>query len=162
MKLTKPQMKLYLIDIGLWILLLMKLTKIAMGIRAMTMKKNNLSKISITLCSILSFYWFVFFIENTTQYTLSSGLEAILTLIAIAGVGIYIIMNLIKEDIVTVKLMLIYSFILIFIGFGDGIMDMCFIGNSDFNTTVLLSSIVCETFYVIVGVCLAWNLSINK
>ena len=63
MNLTKSQRKVYLIDIGLWVLLMMKLTKIIMGIKIMKIKDFNLPSICVSICFFIIAYWLQYDID---------------------------------------------------------------------------------------------------
>jgi len=145
--------KVYLIDIGLWILLLMKIYKIIAGIRMITTQKK-ISNMFITLCISLSSMWFLYFIENTSHYEIKSSLEAIITLFLIGGIGCYLLF--IPEKYYNNKVVIWYANILIFVGIFDMSLDLSFLGNSNFTTYVLISSVICELFYMIVGSFIMW------
>ena len=118
--------------------------------------KNNDINILISLCSLLSTYWFLFYVYYTSEYTFSSAAEAIFTLLFIGGMGVYILVKKRTGDDLR-TLTLVYSGILISIGMIDGLMDMGYINNSNFSNEVLISSIICELFYIVVGVILSFN-----
>lgn len=155
MNLTKYQREVYLIDIGLWILLLMKLYKIVIGIRQMTKDEQNNKNILITICAGGALFWFFFFVGHTEQYSLKPAVEAIFTVLALSGLGAYIIWKGIYN---VINLTRAYSAILILVGLIDGYIDMGLFGNSLFSADVLRSSIICEVFYAIVGTVLLYKM----
>ena len=116
------------------------------------MNKNK--NILISICSVMSLYWFLFFVYNIEKYTFIPAFEAVATLVAITFFGTYLIKKQFKNHSMLVQ---IYSFILISIGMIDGIIDMSLGNISDFTSIVLASSLVCEFMYVLIGVCLYWE-----
>lgn len=158
MKTIKYKKKLYLLDIGLLILLLMKLSKIIIGIKIMAQDKQKNKNILITICASGAFFWFCFFIHNTNNYTLITALEAIITVVMLSILAVYIIFKGIYN---VVNLTILYSIFLIVVGFIDALIDMNLFGNSNFSPYVVSFSIACETFYILVGIILLYNIK-NK
>lgn len=155
--LTATEKKAFLVDIGLWILILVKIYQIIEGSKRLMNKTKN-DKTLISLCVIGGLTWFLFFIINTSQYTFITSLESIVTLLFLSGVGFYLLIT--NDDGVMLKY--IYPAILMGIGIIDALIDMKAIGASSFDDKILLISIICEVFYIIVGVKLFWKNEIES
>ena len=155
--LTAKERKVFLIDIGVWILILIKIYQIIEGSKILMNKTKN-DKTLISLCVIGGLTWFLFFIINASQYTPITTIESIDTLLLLSGVGLYILVT--GSDCVMLKY--VYSYILVGIGTIDALIDLTSIGNSSFDDKILLISIICEVFYIIVGVKLFWKNEIES
>ena len=139
--------KFLFIGIGIWILMLLRIIKIIVVIKAM--KNNNLRYFLVVMCSSLSSMWFLFFLQEIQKYNLVYSLEAIFTVLLMGGFGIYAAYkNNINKNL---KINLIYALIVLVIGTIDMSIDIHGLGQSPFSSIALLLSILCELLYIMSG-----------
>ena len=147
--------KLYIIDIGCIILLIIKLTKIIMGIKVMLTKYPIKENIIITICATGSFFWFCYFIKNTQVYIFIESIESILTFVLFTLLGIYIVY---KNLYLKINITIFYSIVLIAIGFIDALLDISILNNLTSYDSSVTYAIICDTFYIIAGIILLFLL----
>jgi len=139
--------KILFIDLGLLMLIFLKIIKIITVVRSM--KNNNLRFFLVVMCSSLSSMWFLYFIQEIYKYNIWYALESIITVLLMGGIGIFAAY---KNNINKYyKINLIYALILLIIGVIDMSMDIQGLGQSAFSDKILLMSILCEILYVISG-----------
>ena len=91
MKTIRYKNKLYLLDIGLWILLLMKLSKIIIGIKIMTIKKVKLPQFIIGLCIGIVVMWQLYDFANFDTFSVLARLGDATSTVLVGGLGALLI-----------------------------------------------------------------------
>ena len=120
--LTKTEKKVFLVDIGVWILVLVKIYQIIQGVQ-MKIENINLPQLIIKFCLFVVGFWQVYGIINISSYDTFAIINDALCTLIIGGGGLYLLylFSLKGRLIDKVFSIRIYSILLIIYGFTQSI-----------------------------------------
>tara|TARA_R110000744_G_scaffold348609_1_gene454216 strand:+ start:233 stop:745 length:513 start_codon:yes stop_codon:yes gene_type:complete len=120
--LTAKERKVFLIDIGVWILILVKIYQIIQGVQ-MKIESINLPQLIIKFCIFVVVFWQLYGIINIASYDAFAIMNDALCTLIIGGGGLYLLYLFSLKDrfIDKVFSIRIYSILLIIYGFTQSI-----------------------------------------